>query len=158
MSQDRKGSGSSGESITRAIIPSNKSRKNSLLTTDRILNIFMIALFSFLIIAHVVCLVILKEKHDELVQKFRDGVANIENNCILFIDYENGQWKLVNNTSCDFVIHSSETLIACASFMIMFLVIRTALFRKWVALHLLLCMVATALEFTGFLSVRIDSE
>ena len=130
MSQDRRESGSSGESISRAIIPSNKSRKNALLTTDRILNIFMIALFSFLIIAHVVCLVILKEKHDELVHKFRDDVANIEDNCILFIDYENGQWKLVNNTSCDFVIRSSGTLIACASFMIMFLVIRTALFRK----------------------------
>ena len=130
MSQDRRESGSSGESISRAIIPSNKSRKNALLTTDRILNIFMIALFSFLIIAHVVCLVILKEKHDELVHKFRDDVANIEDNCILFIDYENGQWKLVNNTSCDFVIRSSGTLIACASFMIMFLVIRTALFKK----------------------------
>ena len=133
MSSPRSSQGPSSSSdynTSQAIIPSGRSYGGYHVTADRIINIFMIALFAFVILAHVVCLVVLEEKHDELARKFQDGVATIHYNCILFISYENDQWALTNSSSCDLVIHGSEALTGCASFMIIFLVIRSVLFKK----------------------------
>ena len=81
--------------------------------------------------------VILERKHDELVDKFGDHVPDIERNCILFIASlpdgsglaSGGQWEL-NNNYCHLIIRSSEALTGCASFMIIFLGIRTVLYKK----------------------------
>ena len=122
---------SSGEhEISQVIIPSYRSNR---VTVGRILNIFMITLFAFVIILHSVCVVVLEKKHDELVDKFRDHVADIEDNCILFISSVphgsgGGQWHSSNY--CNLVIRSSEALTGCALFMIIFLGIRTVLYKR----------------------------
>lgn len=124
-------SSSSGDYINQPIIPSGRSRGNNLVTADGITNIFVIVLFAFVILAHVVCLIVLQEKREELTDKFQDDIDHVQDNCILFINnYENDQWALTNSTSCDLVIHGSEALSGCASFMIIFLVIRSVLFKK----------------------------
>ena len=129
-------SGSSGEhEVSQVIIPSYRSSR---LTAGRILNIFMITLFAFVIILHSVCVVVMERKHDELVDKFGDHVPDIERNCILFISSVpdgsglasgDGQWGL-NNNYCRLVIRGSEALTGCASFMIILLGIRTVLYKK----------------------------
>ena len=134
-------SGSSGEhEVSQVIIPSYRSSR---LNASRILNILMITLFAFVIVLHSVCVVVLEKKHNELVDKFRDHVPNIEDNCVLFInsvpvgsgfasaDGQWGSWRgLTNNTQCDIVIRGSEALTGCALFMMVFLGIRTVLYKK----------------------------
>ena len=122
-------SSSSDYNASQSILPSGRFHGGYRVTADQIIHIFMIT-FGFVILAHVVCLVVLEEKHNELERKFQDDVSIIQYNCILFISYENDQWTLTNSTSCDLIIHSSEALTGCASFMIIFLVIRSVLFKK----------------------------
>lgn len=131
-------SGSSGEhEVSQVIIPSYRSSR---LTASRILNIFVITLFALVIVLHSVCVIVLEKKHDELVDEFHDHVSNIEDNCILFITSipagsgiasGDGQWELTdNNNYCDVVIRGSEALTGCALFMMIFLGIRTVLYKK----------------------------
>ena len=83
-------------------------------------------------------MIVLEKKRDELVDEFHDHVPNIEDNCILFITSipagsglasGDGQWELTNN-NCDVVIRGSEALTGCALFMMIFLGIRTVLYKK----------------------------
>ena len=130
-------SGSSGEhEVSQVIIP---SYRGSRLTASRILNILTITLFAFVIVLHSVCVVVLEKKQNELLDKFRDHVSDIEGNCILFITSvpvgsgfasADGQWELTNNTHCEIVIRGSEALTGCALFMMVFLGIRTVLYKK----------------------------
>ena len=121
------GSSGSGEyGPSQVIIPPVKS---NLLSTSRVLDIFMITLFTFVVILHIICFVMLERKHAELVDKFRDNVTDIEDHCILFITHNDNQWLLVNN-NCDLVIRGSEALTGCASIMIILLGVRSVLFKK----------------------------
>ena len=126
-------SGSSGQhDISQVIIPSYTA--SSRLTASRILNIFVITQFVFLVILHTVCMVVLGKKQDELVTKFRDRVSGMEDHCVLFINVESDapeedQWMFANK-NCELVIHGSQALTGCASLMVIFLGVRTILYKK----------------------------
>lgn len=96
------------------------------ITVTRVVNIFLIGLFFIAIVLHVVCLSVMAAKHNEIVDKFSDANPDIRKHCILFVDY-NG--KSVNN-KCHIVVYGSAGLGGCALMMIVFLLIRTLLFRK----------------------------
>ena len=107
-------------------------------TTSRMINSFLMFLYGFVLLIHIVCLAVMAAKRDELVKKFQDDqyyqYYNIKESCLLFVDYdgiENGvdQINWVNN-KCHLVIYGSGALGGCALLMIVFLMIRTLLFRK----------------------------
>ena len=104
------------------------------ITFSRITNVFLMFWYAALLVIHVVCLAVLAAKHSELVNKFKDDpVYNIKESCILFIDY-NGDSNNPNvnwvNNKCHLVIYGSGALGGCALLMILFLTMRTLLFRK----------------------------
>lgn len=114
---------------------SSTGRVTGPVTIDRLVNICLMPLFVAAIILHVVCLSVLAAKHEELKDKFSGdgGLENVEKSCILFVDYDVDDPlqppKWVNN-KCHLVIYGSGTLAGCALLMIIFLAIRTLLFKK----------------------------
>ena len=107
-------------------------------TTSRMINSFLMFLYGVVLLIHIVCLAVIAAKRDELVKKFQNDqyyqYYNIKESCILFVDYdgkEHGvdQINWVNN-KCHLVIYGSGALGGCALLMIVFLMIRTLLFRK----------------------------
>ena len=124
--------------------PSNDVCRYSGCQTSRIglVNIFLIVLFAVATILHIVCLAVMVEKHNELVYKFSDHY-NVEKSCILFVHYVYLQYggdevvleiHWVNN-NCNLVIYGSAVLAGCALLMIIFIAMRTLLFKKSVQCH-----------------------
>ena len=113
------------------------------ITVSRVTNLFLMFLYGALVVLHVVCLAVLAAKRNEIVGKFEDDpyyqYYNVKESCILFFNYGGGggdpntadQIKWVNN-KCHLVIYGSGALGGCAILMIVFLIIRTLLFRKLV--------------------------
>ena len=111
------------------------------ITISRVINLFLMLLYGALVVIHVVCLAVMAAKRNEIVKKFEDDpyyrYRHVKEGCILFFNYDgkdaNGydQIKWVNN-KCHLVIYGSGTLGGCALLMIVFLMMRTLLFRKLV--------------------------
>ena len=110
------------------------------ITLSRITNVFLMFWYAALLVIHVVCLAVLAAKHSELVDKFNNDPAykvnHIKESCILFIDYNHDNGDSNNpsvnwvNNKCHLVIYGSGALGGCALLMILFLTMRTLLFRK----------------------------
>ena len=117
----------------------SENLKRRPLTINRAINLLLMLLYATVLVVHVVCLAVLAAKRNEIVGKFKDDEFyqsyNIKESCMLFVDYdgrdENGipQIKWVNN-KCHLVIYGSAALGGCALMMIIYLMIRTVLFRR----------------------------
>jgi len=107
------------------------ARSYNPITISRLMNILLIGLFAVAIVFHVVCLSVMAAKHNEFVDKFSGELDHVKESCILFVDFDekDNSVKWVNNR-CDIVIYGSGALAGCALLMIIFLVIRTIVFRK----------------------------
>ena len=100
------------------------------ITISRVINLFLMFLFAAVIVLHIVCLAVMAAKHNEMVDKLsNEYYANIKGSCILFVNYDGQNIKWVNN-KCHLVIYGSGALGGCALLMIVFLILRTILFRK----------------------------
>ena len=104
-----------------------------------VVNLFLIFLYGAVVILHIVCLAVMAAKRNEIVGKFKDDpyfqYHNVKEGCILFFKYDGSdpntgdQIKWVNN-KCHLVIYGSGALGGCALLMVVFLILRTILFRK----------------------------
>ena len=113
----------------------HSSSQRSWITISKLVNVFLIVLFAIAIILHIVCLSVMAAKHNELVDKFSgdQGLYNVEKSCILFVNYDaNGNEIHWVNNKCHLVIYGSAVLAGCALLMIIFIAMRTLLFRKLV--------------------------
>ena len=109
------------------------------ITVTRVSNLSLMLLYGAVLIVHIVCLAVMAAKRNEIVGKFKDDefyqYYNIKESCMLFVDYDGiddnslPQIKWVNN-KCHLVIYGSGALGGCAILMIVFLILRTILFRK----------------------------
>jgi len=123
-----------GTEIGQTDLSAIKERRNSL-TTGRMVNLLLIMLFGVSIIFHIVCLAVMVAKHNELVDKFDPDNLDDDNDewCVLFMDYDDSQAQPTikfKNNKCHVVIYGSAALAGCAFLMIIFLLLRTAIFRK----------------------------
>jgi len=99
------------------------------LTTYRMLNLLLMVSYGVSIVLNIVCLVVMVLKHKEMVDKAGSGYESEDEWCILFMNKEGNRLKYVNN-KCHLVIYGSAALAGCAFLMIIFLLIKTMLFRK----------------------------
>ena len=110
------------------------------ITVTRVTNLSLVLLYGAVLIVHIVCLAVMAAKRNEIVGKFEDDefykYYNIKESCMLFVDYDGidsdnslPQIKWVNN-KCHVVIYGSGALGGCALLMIVFLILRTIVFRK----------------------------
>jgi len=104
-------------------------RRSSSLTTSRMVNLLLIASYGVSIVFNIVCLVVMVIKHNEMVDKIGSNYQGEEEWCILFMNKE-GQTLKFHNNKCHLVIYGSAALAGCAFLMMIFLLIRTLLFRK----------------------------
>ena len=121
--------------MSKETFPSSTETSARPVTTSRMVNLFLMFLYGAVLFIHIVCLAVMAAKHDEIVNKFKDDPYyqhhNIKGSCMLFVDYD-GQENNVDwvNNNCHLVIYGSGALGGCALLMIVFLMIRTLLFRK----------------------------
>ena len=110
----------------------DEAKQTRPITFSRVINLVLIFLFAAVVVLHVVCLAVMAAKHNEIVDKLsdeQDRGDDIKGNCILFMNYDERHVKWVNN-KCHLVIYGSGALGGCALLMILFLIMRTLLFRK----------------------------
>jgi len=103
------------------------------ITASRMVNMLLIVLYGVSIVFNITCLVVLVIKHNELVDKFGSEFSDEETSdwCVLFMNYDKDDQSLkYHNNKCHLVIYGSAALAGCAFLMMMFLLIRTLLFRK----------------------------
>ena len=130
---------SSEQKRQNVIVISTPSAKSIPITISRVNNAVLMILYAMAIVLHVVCLAVMVLKHNELTDKISDDpfyhYCGIEESCMLFVDYygiDSQSYldiKWVNN-KCHLVIYGSAALAGCTLLMILFLLIRTLLFRK----------------------------
>ena len=122
-----------GYAAASAMSSYDEGKQASPITISRVINLFLMFLFAAVVVLHVVCLAVMAAKHNEIVDKLsiedEDYNDNIKGSCILFVDYDGKYIKWVNN-KCHLVIYGSGALGGCALLMIVFLILRTILFRK----------------------------
>jgi len=93
-------------------------------------NLLMMMLYGASIVFNITCLVVLVIKHNEIADKFGSDSDKSEW-CVLFMDYNKDDSRIkFHNNKCHLVIYGSAALAGCAFLMIIFLLIRTMLFRK----------------------------
>ena len=123
-----------GNEIQQTDLSAIKERRNPL-TTSRMVNLLLTLLFGVSIVFHIVCLVVMVAKHNELVDKWDPDDVDDDNDewCILFMDYDDSQAQPTlkfKNNKCHVVIYGSGALAGCAFLMIIFLLFKTAIFRR----------------------------
>ncbi|XP_065882585.1 uncharacterized protein [Dysidea avara] len=123
-----------GNEIQQTDLSAIKERRNPL-TTSRMVNLLLTLLFGVSIVFHIVCLVVMVAKHNELVDKWDPDDVDDDNDewCILFMDYDDSQAQPTlkfKNNKCHVVIYGSGALAGCAFLMIIFLLFKTAIFRS----------------------------
>lgn len=129
----------SSEQKRQNVIVISPPVKSIPITISRVNNAVLMILYAMAIVLHVVYWAVMVLKHNELTDKFSDDpfyhYCGIEDSCMLFVDY-NGidsqsyldiKWV---NSKCHLVIYGSAALAGCTLLMILFLLIRTLLFRK----------------------------
>jgi len=104
-------------------------QRSSPLTANRMVNLLLMVSYGVSIVLNMVCLVVMVIKHKELVDKFGSNNQGDEELCVLFMNKEGQTLKFTNN-KCHLVIYGSAALAGCAFLMMVFLLIRTLLFRK----------------------------
>jgi len=107
-------------------------RRNPL-TSSRMVNLLLIMLYGVSIVFNITCLVVMVIKHNEIADKFGSSVPDSDKSewCILFMDYNKDELSVkFHNNKCHLVIYGSAALAGCAFLMMIFLLIRTMLFRK----------------------------
>ena len=109
------------------------------ITISRVTNLFLMLMYGAVLVVHIVCLAVMAGKRNEIVEKFGDDefyrYHNIKESCMLFVNYDgmdDNSLPLINwvNNKCHIVIYGSGALGGCALLMIVFLVMRTLLFRQ----------------------------
>ena len=103
------------------------------LTSSRLINLLMIMLYGVSMVFNITCLSVMVIKYNEIVDKFGSNISDDDKSewCILFIDYDEEEPAIkIHNNKCHLVIYGSAALAGCAFLMMIFLLIRTLLFRK----------------------------
>ena len=116
-----------GRVATISRVANNKGDENKF-TFNRILSVSLVLLFVCVIALQVTCAVVIWEKQEEIVEKFK---CSDENCCPLFIQLHNGILRTYgNNFYCYFVSYGSSLSALCAVVMIVILLVRIVMYRR----------------------------